>query len=137
MKHYKAHRRIETRTVLIWSVPENWLEEDWQPLLRQIVSVSHTVERGHRIDGCVRTSETAWSVSSSVMSAATWQMPIRGHRSIANRIINARCGRARGSLLDANKARNSGTRALYGLNCMRAASGQSITIERHRNALEL
>ncbi|MFM0408828.1 hypothetical protein [Paraburkholderia dipogonis] len=43
MKHYKAHRRIETRTVLIWSVPENWLEEDWQPLLRQIVSVSHTV----------------------------------------------------------------------------------------------
>jgi hypothetical protein len=37
--------------VRIWSVPENGLEDDWQPLVQQIVSVSRTVERRHRTDG--------------------------------------------------------------------------------------
>jgi predicted transposase YbfD/YdcC len=55
---------------------------DWQP--RQIVSGSRTVERRHRADGWVRTSETAWWVSTSVMSAATCQMAIRGRWSIEN-----------------------------------------------------
>jgi hypothetical protein len=51
VQHDKAHGRIETRTVRVWSVPENWLEDDWQPLVQQIVSVSRTVERRHRTDG--------------------------------------------------------------------------------------
>jgi hypothetical protein len=51
VQHDKGHGRIETRTVRIWSVPENGLEDDWQPLVQQIVSVSRTVERRHRTDG--------------------------------------------------------------------------------------
>jgi hypothetical protein len=84
VQHDKGHGRIETRTVRTYEVPANWLEDDWQALVKQVVSVSRTVERRKRTGGWERTSETAWWVSTAVMSAATCQMAIRGHWSVEN-----------------------------------------------------
>jgi predicted transposase YbfD/YdcC len=136
VQHKRAHGRIETRIVRIWSVPENWLEDDWQPLVQQIVCVSRTVERRHCTDGWVRTSETAWWISTSGMSAATCQMAIRGHWSIENQNHHVRDVALREDHCSTRTKPGILARLRsMALNCMRATSGRSITIERHRNAL--
>jgi predicted transposase YbfD/YdcC len=136
VQHDKGHGRIETRTVRTWGVPANWLEDDWQPLVKQVVSVSRTVERRNRTGGWERSSETAWWVSTAVMSAATCQMAIRGHWSVENQNHHVRDVVLREDhCTTRHKPAILARLRSMALNCIRAASGRSITIERQRNAL--
>ena len=84
VQHDKGHGRIETRTVHTWDVPAQWLGDDWQALVRQVVCVTRTVERQTCRGSWKRTSETAWWISTATMSAATCQAAIRGHWSVEN-----------------------------------------------------
>lgn len=136
VQHDKGHGRIETRTVRTWEVPSGWLDDDWQPLVRQIVSVTRTVERQTRRENWKRTDETAWWVGTATMSAATCQAAIRGHWSVENQNHYVRDVVMRED--------NHTTRHKPGiwarlrsmaLNCIRMTTMQSITIERQRNAL--
>lgn len=136
VQHDKGHGRIETRTVRTYDVPANWLEDDWQPLVKQVVSVSRTVERRNRTGGWARTSETAWWVSTAVMSASTCQMAIRGHWSVENQNHYVRDVALREDhCTSRHKPGILARLRSMTLNCLRATSRRSITIELRRNAL--
>ena len=136
VQHDKGHGRIETRTVRTYEVPANWLEDDWQALVKQVVSVSRTVERRKRTGGWERTSETAWWVSTAVMSAATCQMAIRGHWSVENQNHYVRdvVLREDHCTMRHKPGILARLRSMT-LNCLRSTSRRSITIELRRNAL--
>lgn len=136
VQHDKGHGRIETRTVQTYAVPANWLEEEWQPLVQQVISVSRTVERRNRSGGWDRSSETAWWINTCVMSAATCQMAIRGHWSVENQNHHVRDVVLREDhCTTKNKPGIMARLRSIALNCIRAASDRSITIELRRNAL--
>ena len=136
VRHDKGHGRIETRTVRTYGVPANWLEPDWQPLVQQIVSVSRTVERRNRTGGWDCSSETAWWVSTAVMSAATCQMAIRGHWSVENQNHYVRdVVMKEDHCTTRHKPGILARLRSMALNCLRATSDRSVTIELRRNAL--
>lgn len=136
VQHDKGHGRIETRTVRTYDVPANWFEDDWQALVSQVVSVSRTVERKSVGGAWERSSETAWWISTCAMSAATYQMAIRGHWSVENQNHHVR-----DVVLREDHSRTRNKPAILArlrsmaLNCLRSASEHSITIALQRNAL--
>jgi hypothetical protein len=65
----KGHCRIETRMIDTFIPPSEWLPEGWQPLVQAVVKVVRVIE--HKRKGKAQTSEeTAWGVSTVVLSAA-------------------------------------------------------------------
>ena len=136
VQHDKGHGRIQTRRVCTWEVPPGWLDDDWQALVRQVVSVTRTVERQTCRGNWKRTSETAWWISTTAMSAASCQAAIRGHCSVENQNHYVRDVILRE---DHNTTRHKPALLArlrsMALNCIRTTPGARITIERQPNAL--
>jgi predicted transposase YbfD/YdcC len=133
--HDKAHGRIEVRTVHTFEVPPHWLPEEWQLMVRQVARIERTIERRTR-EGWVRTAETAWWISTTCMSAADFQLAIRGHWSVENQNHYVR-----DVVLREDACRTRHRPAVFArlrsmaLNCLRAASVQNVTVELHRHAM--
>ncbi len=136
VQHDKGHGRVETRTVRTWDVPPRWFDDDWQALVRQVVCVTRTVERQTSRGNWKRTSETAWWISTTAMSAASCQAAIRGHWSVENQNHYVRDVILRE---DNNTTRHKpailARLRSMALNCIRTTPKAGITIERQRNAL--
>ena len=131
----KGHGRIETRTVDTFVPPDAWLPEGWQPLVQAVVKVVRVVE--HKRKGVAETSvETAWWVSTVILSAEQFQTAIRGHWSIENQNHHVR-----DVVLfeDACRVREQpGILARLrsiALNCLRASGASSISRAIYQNAL--
>lgn len=84
VSHDKGHGRSEQRTVSIYTPPlDCWFGEEWQSLIKMAVRVERQVS--HKRRGKQETSiETAWWISTVVLSAEQFQDAIRGHWSIEN-----------------------------------------------------
>ena len=84
VSHDKGHGRCEQRTVSIYTPPlDCWFGEEWQSLVKMAVRVERQVS--HKRRGKQETSiETAWWISTVVLSAEQFQDAIRGHWSIEN-----------------------------------------------------
>jgi predicted transposase YbfD/YdcC len=135
VEYDKGHGRIETRTVDTFVPPDAWLPEGWQPLVQAVVKVVRVVE--HKRKGVAETSvETAWWVSTVVLSAEEFQRAIRGHWSIENQNHHVR-----DVVLfeDACRIREQpGILARLrsiALNCLRGSGEPSISRAIYRNAL--
>ena len=135
VQHDKGHGRIETRTVHTFDVPPYWMPEEWQALVCQVARIERTSERKTR-DGWVRTAETAWWISTTPLSAADFQLAIRGHWSVENQNHYVRDVTLHE---DACRTRNKpcvlARLRSMALNCLRAARVQNIAVEVHRHAM--
>jgi predicted transposase YbfD/YdcC len=79
----KGHGRIETRTINTFIPPSEWLPDGWQPMVQAVVRIQRVVE--HKRKGVPETSiETAWWISTIVLSAEQYQHAIRGHWAVEN-----------------------------------------------------
>lgn len=133
--HDKAHGRIETRVVHTFDVPDYWLPDEWQSMVAQLARIERTVERRTR-KGWTRTAETAWWISTTPMSAADFQLAIRGHWSVENRNHHVRDVSLQE---DACRVRNKpvvlARLRSMALNCLRAAQVPNVAVELYRNTL--
>lgn len=130
-----AHGRHEQRLVHTYLPPAGWLPPGWDGLVQTVVRVTRTCR--HRRRGQRETSvETAWWISTAVLSAHACQQAIRGHWQIENQ-----CHHVRDVALQEDACR---TRVQPGilarlrsmaLNCLRASQVPSISRAIHRNAL--
>jgi predicted transposase YbfD/YdcC len=133
--HDKGHGRIETRMIDTFIPPSEWLPEGWQPLVQAVVKVVRVIE--HKRKGMAQTSEeTAWWVSTVVLSAEQFQGAIRGHWSVENQNHHVRdvvmfedaCRtRAQPGILARLRS--------IALNCMRASNEPCISRAIYRNTL--
>lgn len=131
VQHDKAHGRIETRIVHTFDVPPDWLPDEWQLMVAQVVKI----ERRAR-DGWTRTAQTAWRISTASMSAADFQRAMRGHWSVENQNHPVRDVALRE---DACRTRNKpavlARLRSMALNCLRAACITNVRIALHRHAM--
>lgn len=80
----KGHGRIEERTVQIFMPPKDWLPEEWAVLVVAVILVQRA--RTERMPGnqTKTSTETAFYICTTMMSAADFAAAIRGHWRIEN-----------------------------------------------------
>lgn len=136
VQHDKGHGRIEIRTVHTFDLPENWLPDDWQPRVKQVAMISRVVERRKRGGSWERTDETAWWISTTAMSAPTFQAAIRGHWCVENQNHHVRDVTLREDHCRVRyKPCVLGRLRSMALNCLRAGRVQNIAAALYRNAM--
>jgi len=131
----KGHGRIEMRTVTVFTPPDQWLPEGWQPMVKAVVQVTRVIE--HKRKGIPETStETAWWISTVMLSASEFQQAIRGHWSVENQNHHVRDVVM---FEDASRIREQpGILARLrsiALNCFRASGVPSVSRAIYRNTL--
>lgn len=130
-----AHGRREIRQVHTYLPEHYWLPPEWNCLIKTVVKVTRTCH--HRRHGKQETSvETAWWISTTVLSAKAAQQAIRGHWQIENQFHHVRDVALQE---DACRTRTQpGILARLrsmALNCLRADGAPSISRAILRNAL--